>query len=67
MTIEQYGRGRYLVRVFHDDFRGAYRFETREEAEAFALSQRGYDPPRKVRLTVSGKEEHDRLVDVRNG
>ena len=57
MTIEQYGTGHHVVRVWHDDFRGTYRFETREEAEAFAATQRGWTPPREVRITRSAKTD----------
>jgi len=36
MTIEQYGRGRYVARIATDDFVGTYRFETADAAREFA-------------------------------
>lgn len=57
MTIEQYGSGEYVVLVTYDGFRGTYRFPTRDEADAFVQTNRGYNPPRRVRLTKSNKSE----------
>lgn len=41
MTIEQYGRGIFGIRIARSDFVGTYRFRTLEEAQEFKAKNGG--------------------------